>query len=119
MDRERVDTGIEFAGKRLVDHAMTREPALPPERLSHDMDPEMRFSPRPMAAMAFMAMGFVEHLQAQRREGFGQLPGNGFLHTHRASHAKSINGGFTIASIRRPGVDANMSHEICQACATP
>jgi len=73
MYRERMDTGLEFVGKRVVDHAMAGYPALPPECISHDIDPEVRFSARPVPGVAFMSMRFVEHLQAQRREGLGQL----------------------------------------------
>jgi hypothetical protein len=72
--RERMDTGFELAGERLIDHAMTGESALPPERISHDIDPEMSFSTRLMSGVAFMPVGFVKHLQAQRSEGFSQLP---------------------------------------------
>jgi hypothetical protein len=53
---------------------MTGESALPPERISHDIDPEMSFSTRLMSGVAFMPVGFVKHLQAQWSEGFSQLP---------------------------------------------
>ena len=119
MNRERVDTGFELAGKRLIDHAMAGEPALSSECVSHDIDSEMRFSTRLMSCMTFVLMGFVEHFQAQRREGLGQLPRNGFLHTHHDYHAKSINGGFTIMSIGTLASTRNMSREVCQACAMP
>jgi hypothetical protein len=72
--RERMDTRFELSGERLIDHAMTGESALPPECISHNIDPEMSFSTRPMSGVAFMLMGFVKHLQAQRCEGLGQLP---------------------------------------------
>ena len=66
---ERVDTGFEFVGESLVDQTMAGDPALPPERVSYNIDPEMRFSTRPMSGVACMLMGFVEHLQSQRSEG--------------------------------------------------
>jgi hypothetical protein len=80
---ERMDAGLEFVSEGLVDHPMTSDPALSAERASYDINPEMRFSAGSMSGVAFMLMGLVEHLQAQRSEGFGQLPRNGFLHTHR------------------------------------
>jgi hypothetical protein len=83
--RKRMDTGPEFIGKRLVDHAMAGYPALPPECVSHNIYSEVRFSPRPVSGVAFMVMGLVEHLQAQRIEGLRQFPRNGFLQTHRSS----------------------------------
>ena len=73
MYGERVDAGFEFVGEGLVDHAMACDPALPLERISYNIDPEMRFSARLMSGVAFMLMGFVEHLQAQRSEGRSQL----------------------------------------------
>ena len=71
---EGMDAGFELGSERLIDHAMAGYPALPPECISHDIDPEMRFPTRPMSGVPFMMMGFVKHLQAQRGEGFSQLP---------------------------------------------
>ena len=71
---ERMDAGFELVGQRIINHAMASDPALPPERVSYNINSEMRFSARPMSGVAFMLMGLVEHLQAQRRKGFGQLP---------------------------------------------
>ena len=71
MYSQRMDTGFEFVGKGLVDHAMASDPALPPERVRYDIDPEMRFSTRSMPGVAFMLTGFIEYLQSQRSEGLG------------------------------------------------
>lgn len=71
---ERMDAGLEFVSEGLVDHAMTSDPALSAERASYDINSEMRFSAGSMSGVALMLMGLVEHLQAQRSEGFGQLP---------------------------------------------
>jgi hypothetical protein len=79
---KRMNTGFELVGEGLINHAMASDPALPSERVSHDINPEMRFSARPMSGVAFMLMGFVEDLQSYGSEGLGQLPRNGFLHTH-------------------------------------
>jgi hypothetical protein len=71
---EGMDARFELASERLIDHAMAGYSALPPECISHDIDSEMRFPTRPMSGVPFMVMGFVKHLQAQRGEGFSQLP---------------------------------------------
>ncbi len=59
--------------KSAVDHAMALDPALSFEGIRHDIDPEMGLPAGPVPGMAFVAVGFVLHLQALRREGFGQF----------------------------------------------
>lgn len=68
-----MDPRLEFGGKRFIDHAMTRDPALPSERVGHDINPEMRLSTRPMPGMAFVLMGFIKHSQAKRSERVREL----------------------------------------------
>ena len=41
MDRECVHAALQFTDQCRVDHAVALEPALPSERLRHDIDPEM------------------------------------------------------------------------------
>jgi hypothetical protein len=41
MDGERVDAAFELTDKCFVDHAVALDPALPAERLRHNMHPEM------------------------------------------------------------------------------
>ena len=74
MYGERVDTRFEFVREGVINHAMTCDPALPLEGVSYNIDPEMRSSARPMSGVAFMLMGFIEHLQASRSEGLSELP---------------------------------------------
>jgi hypothetical protein len=104
---KRMDTGFELVGESLINHAMASDPALPPERISHDINPEMRFSAWPMSGVAFMLMGFIEHLQSQRSEGLRQLPRNGFLHTHlkivsTRIWSQRVDGAFTLNANRHP-----------------
>ena len=66
----------ELARKRLVDHAVTLDPALSAERLRHDMNPEMGLAARPVAGMALVLVRFIHHVEALRREGGGQLFGD-------------------------------------------
>jgi hypothetical protein len=119
MYRKRVDTGLEFVSKHLIDHAMAGYSTLPPEGISHDIDPEVGFSTRPVSGVAFMANGFVEHLQALRSEGFSQLPRNGFLHTHREPMLKHRRRSLSLNRVNRPASTRSMFHWVCQACAAP
>ena len=72
-----------------IDHAMALEPALPPERLRHDIEAEMALAARPMPRMTRMLVGFIEHPKAFRGESCGQLScdqvGN--------AHAAGLGGG--------------------------
>ena len=74
----------EFLRQRRIDHAMTLDPALPPERIRHNIDPEMRFPARPMAGMPLMLMRFIDDAQAFRRESSGQLFRDDVARGHRA-----------------------------------
>ncbi len=73
MYGKRVDTGFKFVRERLVDHAMTSDSALSPERICHNIDSEVGFSAGPMPGMAFVLVGLVKNFQAQWREAFSQL----------------------------------------------
>jgi hypothetical protein len=106
---KRMDTGFEFVGERFVDHAMASNPALPPERVSYDINSEMRFSAGTVSGVALMLMGFVEHLQAQGSEGLGELLRNGFLHTHR-SLAQAVDGADSVTSTRQIHNPADGKH---------
>jgi hypothetical protein len=48
-----------------------------------------------MPGMAGMLIGFVEHSQAHRRKGLGQLLRNGFLHTRHRGLTEVMN-AFTL-----------------------
>src|SRR5437763_1320235 len=52
---------------------MTLDPALPPEGLRHDINPEMRLSTGAVPGVAFMLVGFINDAQALRRESLRQL----------------------------------------------
>jgi hypothetical protein len=71
------------------------EPALPPERVRHDIDPEMSFTARLMAAMALVLVGLVDHLEALWHESLSQL----FCDEIASAHAPSISRVGWIASI--------------------
>jgi hypothetical protein len=70
VDGERVDAAFELTDKRFVDHAVALEPALPAERLRHNMHPEMSFPALPMPGVL---VGFIHHLEARGGESLGQL----------------------------------------------
>ena len=73
VDRERVDAAFELTDKCFVDHAVALEPALPVERLRHNMHPEMSLPALPMPGMSGVPVGFVHHVEARRSESLSQL----------------------------------------------
>ena len=82
VDRKRVHTACELVRKRLVDHAVTLDPALSFECSRHDMDSEMGFSARPMAGMSLVSMGLIRHREVQWAESLGQLLRDHIAHWH-------------------------------------
>ena len=76
MDRERVNAFGKLAGKCLIDHTMTLDPALPAERLRYDIHPEMAFSARPMTGMSLVPVRFVDHVKAHGRKRGSKLLGD-------------------------------------------
>ena len=82
MNRKRMDTRGEIVGQRLVDHAMTIDPALPFEGIRHNINPEMGFTAGPCAGVARMLVGFINHVEALRGESRGQLLGQEFGGAH-------------------------------------
>src|SRR5512132_2650001 len=72
MDGERMDTALELSDKGFVDHAVALEPALPAERLRHDIYPEMSFPALAMPGVPGVLVGFVHDLEPRGVEGLGQ-----------------------------------------------
>ena len=66
VDRERMHAAGKLGRERRVDHAVALEPALSAEGLRHDIDPEMGLAARPVAGMAGVLMGFVDHVAGFR-----------------------------------------------------
>jgi len=73
MDGERMHAACELSRKQLINHAVTFEPGLSFEHFRHDIDTIVRLPARPVPGMAFVLVGFVQHLEALRRESLGQL----------------------------------------------
>jgi len=73
VNRERVDAAREFSDERFVNHAMALEPALPAERLRHNIYPEMSLPALAMSSMPSVLVGFVHHVEARGSESIGQL----------------------------------------------
>jgi hypothetical protein len=48
MDGERVDAAFELTNKCFIDHSVALKPALPAERLRHNMHPEMSLPALPV-----------------------------------------------------------------------
>ena len=56
MYSQRVHASGEFRRQRRIYHAVALDPALPFERVRHNIDPEMRLAAGSVARMAFMKM---------------------------------------------------------------
>src|SRR5262245_15481609 len=93
MDGERVDAAGKLVAKRFVDHAVALKPALPAERLGHDIYPEMSFSARPVSGMPGVLVGFVHHPDAFGRESLGQLLRDEIAPCHAPRIAVAAAGG--------------------------
>jgi hypothetical protein len=103
-----MDAAGEFTGKCRIDHAVTLDPALPPEGLRHDMNPVMGFSARAAAGMAGMLMGFIQHVEAQWRESRRQL----LCDEIACAHGPSFRGRPKAGMItHRQGLDSGMTAE--------
>ena len=72
MDGERVDA-FELTDKCFVDHAVALKPALPAERLRHNMHSEMSLPALPMPGMSGVLVGFIHHIEARGSESLGQF----------------------------------------------
>ena len=73
MDGQRVNAASKFRRQQRVYHAVAVDPALPFERIRHNIDPEVGFTARPVAAMAFMQMRFVYDVEAFGMKSLPQL----------------------------------------------
>ncbi len=73
MDSECVDAAFELTDKCCVDHAVALEPALPAERLRHNIHPKMSLPALPMPGMPRVLVGFVHHVEPCGGESLGQL----------------------------------------------
>ena len=73
MDRKRVHPTLELGSKHSVDHPVALDAALPPEGIRHNIEAEMALPSGPMARMPLVLVGFVDELDAFRRESLRQL----------------------------------------------
>jgi hypothetical protein len=99
VNRERVDAAREFSDKRLVNHAVALEPALPAERLRHDIYPEMSLPALAVSSMPSVLVGFVHHVEARGSESVGQLLHDEIARCH----------GVRIAAVGTAGQDLKMT----------
>jgi hypothetical protein len=112
MDRKRVDAAGQLGGKNLVDHAMTFDPALPTEGFRHDMNPEMTFTAWPMPRMTLVAVRFILHIEALRREGGGELFGDPGSNLHERLPKRMAGSGQPDAN--DASFDASLGKTFCQ-----
>ena len=71
MDRQCMHAAGKLTGKCLIDHAVPFDPALSPERLRHDMNPEMGLPAWTMAGVPLVSVRLIDHVQALRRKRGG------------------------------------------------
>ena len=76
MDRQRMDPAGEFGGERRINQAMALQPALPGERLGHNIDAVMGLTFRPVSGMTCVQVRLVLDGEALRGESLGQLVGD-------------------------------------------
>src|SRR5262249_50075102 len=84
MDGERVDAAFELTDKCFVDHAVALKPALPAERLRHNMHSEMSLPALPMPGMSGVPVVFTHHDGARRSKTLGHLPREKIAPAHGA-----------------------------------
>src|SRR4029079_7766677 len=82
MDRQRVHAAGQLTRKCLVNHAVPLDPALSPERLRHDMNPEMGLAAQPVPGVSLVLMRFIHNIEALRRECSRELFGHEGLNLH-------------------------------------
>jgi len=82
MNRKRVHAARKLRRQHVVDQAVAREPALAAECFSHDMDPEMGLAARPVPGVAFVAVGFIDHVETLRCESLRQFFGDDIAGCH-------------------------------------
>ena len=63
----------ELGGKRLIDHAVTLDAGLSPERVRNNIDPVVSLPARPVPGMTLVLVRFINHFEALRHESLGQL----------------------------------------------
>ena len=93
MNGERMHAAGEFRRQDRINHAVALDPALPPEGFRHDIYPEMSFPAGPVAGMAFVLVGLVNHGQAFRRESLDQLSCDKLLGSHGIGLARAMRRG--------------------------
>lgn len=63
----------ELGRKRSIDHPVTFDAGLSPERIRHDIDPVVGLPARLVSGVAFMLVRFINYFEALRCESLGQL----------------------------------------------
>ncbi len=82
MDRQRMDAGRKLDREQLINHAVAFEPALPAERLRHNIDPEMGLAAGPVPGVTGVILRLVLDVQALRRKRGVELLGDLIFHQH-------------------------------------
>lgn len=93
FQRQRVDAAGKFLRQRLMDHAMTFDPALPIEGRRHDIDSEMRFAAGAMPGVPGVKMRFIDDVEAGGRKSRGEFGCDLMLDCHGGDLAPRVLAG--------------------------
>ncbi len=113
MDCERVNASGELGRERLVNHAVTFDPGLSFERFRHNINAVVSLPARPVSGMAFVLVGFVQHLEALRGESFNQL----LCDDIGGSHVARLGEGGPAVNGRHIHLEHNQALKVSQAKA--
>jgi len=93
MDGERVHAVGKLCRKQLVNHAVAFDPGLSFKHFRYNIDAIVSLPARPVSGMAFVLVGFIEHIEALRRESLGQLLCDQIGGPHAAPLRRGQSGG--------------------------
>src|SRR5437588_558995 len=82
VNGKRMHAALDLSRERFVHHAVALDPALPSEGVRHNINPEMGLAAFPMAGVAGVLVGLVEHVELCRCEGPSELLQDGVAGIH-------------------------------------
>ena len=89
VDGEGVYARAKFVGKDFVHAALARNAVHAGKGARNDAHPKMRFALRSRSRMSGMSSAFVDDVESNRRQGFGELSSNLIRYAHRRSIARA------------------------------
>jgi hypothetical protein len=120
VDGEGVYARAKFVGKDFVHAALARNAVHAGKGARNDAHPEMRFALRSRARVSGMSPAFIDDIEINRRQGFGELSSNliGYAHRlplHAQRGCQALR--FLVFSFSPPIILAWVQHTIGRASA--